>query len=45
MPERHPMRPEGENFQLPVPGHYAKEFDRLRKVIEKQRDLGRNTVF
>ncbi len=44
MPGRYSMSPEGENFQLPVPGDYAKEFDRLRRVVKKQRDLGREIV-
>ncbi len=38
------MSPEGENFQLPEPGDYAKEFDRLKQVVKKQRDLGREIV-
>ena len=44
MPERCSMSPEGENFQLPDPGDYAKEFDRLKQVVKKQRDLGREIV-
>ena len=44
MPERYSMSPEGENFQLPEPGDYAKEFDRLKQVVKKQRDLGREIV-
>ena len=44
MPERYSMSPEGENFQLPDPGDYAKEFDRLKQVVKKQRDLGREIV-
>ena len=44
MPERYSMSPEGENFQLPEPGDYAKEFDRLKQVVKKQRKLGREIV-
>ena len=44
MPERYSMSPEGENFQLPEPGDYTKEFDRLKEVVKKQRDLGREIV-
>jgi hypothetical protein len=39
MPERYSMNPEGENFQLPERGDYAKEFDRLKQVVKEQRDL------
>ena len=44
MPERYSMSPEGENFQLPEPGDYVKEFDRLKQLVKKQRDLGREIV-
>jgi hypothetical protein len=44
MPERYSMSPEGENFHLPEPGDYTKEFDRLKQVVKKQQDLGRGIV-
>lgn len=44
MPEKYSMSPEGENFQLPKPEDYAKEFDRLKEAVQEQRDLGREIV-
>ncbi len=36
--------PTGEKFRLPEPGDYPKEFDRLKKVVSRQRALGREIV-
>jgi len=44
MQGKYSMSPEGENFQLPEPGDYTKEFDRLKQVVKKQQDLGRGIV-
>jgi hypothetical protein len=44
MPGRYSMSPEGENFQLPEPGDYTREFDRLKQDLKKQQDLGREIV-
>jgi nucleotide sugar dehydrogenase len=36
--------PTGEKFQLPSPEEYAKEFERLNEIVQKQRALGREIV-
>jgi UDP-N-acetyl-D-glucosamine dehydrogenase len=36
--------PTGEKFKLPEPEDYPKEFDRLKKVVSKQKALGREIV-
>lgn len=38
------MSPAGENFQLPEAEDYAKEFERLKQVVEDQRAVGRQIV-
>jgi len=38
------ISPTGEKFLLPGPDDYEKEFERLQKVVEKQRTLGREIV-
>ena len=43
MPE-YSFSPTGEKFQLPTPEDYSKEFERLKKVVEQQRSLGREIV-
>jgi UDP-N-acetyl-D-glucosamine dehydrogenase len=43
MPE-YSLSPTGENFQLPGPEDYLKEFERLKENVDRQRSLGREIV-
>jgi UDP-N-acetyl-D-glucosamine dehydrogenase len=43
MPE-YSISPNGEKFQLPEREDYPKEFERLQKIVEHQRTLGREIV-
>ncbi|MBU1207434.1 MAG: GDP-mannose dehydrogenase [Proteobacteria bacterium] len=43
MPE-YSFSPTGEKFQLPQPEDYIKEFERLKKLVKNQRDMGREIV-
>lgn len=36
--------PTGERFQLPAKEDGEKEFQRLKKIVKRQRDLGREIV-
>jgi len=36
--------PTGEKFPLPQPEDYLKEFERLKKLVKNQRDMGREIV-
>jgi len=38
------VSPDGEKFQLPDPDDYAKEFDRLNRMVRDQRNQGREIV-
>jgi UDP-N-acetyl-D-glucosamine dehydrogenase len=38
------ISPEGEEFQLPAKEDYKKEYDRLVKLVEEQKGLGREIV-
>jgi len=38
------VSPEGEKFKLPGKGDYEKEYDRLIKLVDEQRELGREIV-
>jgi len=38
------VSPDGEKFQLPDPDDYAKEFDRLNRMVRDQRNRGREIV-
>jgi UDP-N-acetyl-D-glucosamine dehydrogenase len=38
------VSPYGERFQLPGPGDYAKEFERLKALVSQQQSLGREIV-
>jgi len=38
------VSPDGEKFQLPDPDEYAKEFDRLNRMVRDQRNQGREIV-
>ena len=38
------LSPTGEKFKLPEPEDYPKEFNRLKKVVSKQKALGREIV-
>jgi len=38
------MSPSGKKFRLPAPDEYVQEFERLKKITENQRALGREIV-
>ncbi len=38
------VSPDGEKFELPGDDDYAREYDRLKKLVEAQRELGREIV-
>ena len=38
------VSPSGESFTLPMPKNYPEEFERLKKVVQVQRDIGREIV-
>jgi UDP-N-acetyl-D-glucosamine dehydrogenase len=38
------ISPEGEKFPLPTEEEYEKEFIRLKNIVEKQRQMGREIV-
>jgi len=38
------VSPDGEKFRLPAPSDYESEYARLKKVVKKQRALGREIV-
>jgi len=42
--EEYSLAPDGEKFRLPVPGDYAKEFERLKALVSQQRSMGREIV-
>ncbi len=44
MSEKYSVSPAGEKFPLPKPEDYAKEFDTIKKRVEKERAKGREIV-
>jgi nucleotide sugar dehydrogenase len=44
MNETFSVAPDGERFPLPTPSDYEREFERLSKLVEEQRKLGREIV-
>jgi len=44
VPVEFSVSPDGEKFALPNPGEYAKEYDRLKALVQEQRALGREIV-
>ena len=44
MKKHYSISPDGEKFQLPDPDDYAKEFDRLKRIVRDQRNQRREIV-